>query len=354
MKVMNRLKRALHQVTVEVSRYQQETLVQLIGALVQARSVNLQKLACSFASPAQVASTYRRLQRFFSGGLSPQVFTELIVQRLVKPGKPVFLTLDRTHWKRGQRHNNLLCLGILHKRVSVPMVSMSLEKAGNSHTKERKKLLRAAFKHLPVKRCCLLADREFIGKEWIQFLQRQKMTFVLRIRSNHWIQPTQGDGFYLDLRSRHQRRNTTKIYENIRLYKDLPLHLVCHRSAKGERIFLVTNRTDLHQIVPLYRQRWSIETAFGFFKSKGFDLETTRLMHPDRIHRLLGVLSLCLLWGLLVGDALQRAKAIPIKKHGRRAGSLVRRGLDQLQYLWNQPHQQPTLRAYARLLVSCT
>ncbi len=354
MKVMNTLKRAVHQVSVGVSRYQQETLVQLVGALIQVRSVNLQKLACSFSTPAQVASTYRRLQRFFSGGLSPQVFTELIVQRLVKPGKPVFLTLDRTHWKRGQRHNNLLCLGILHKRVSVPIVSMSLEKAGNSHTKERMKLLRAAFQHLPVNRCCLLADREFIGKEWIQFLLRQPLTFVLRIRSDHWIQPIHGAGFYLDIHTRHQRRNTTKIYENIRLYKDLPLHLVCHRSTKGERVFLVTNRTDLRNVVSLYRQRWSIETAFGFFKSKGFELETTRLMHPERIHRLLGVLSLCLLWGLLVGDALQRQKAIPIKKHGRRAISLVRRGLDQLQSIWNQPNQHRQLRGYAKMLVSCT
>ena len=45
-----------------------------------------------------------------------------------------------------------------------------------------------------------------------------------------------------------------------------------HRNgAKGERLFRVTDRANLDPVVSLYKLRWSIETAFGFLKSKGFD-----------------------------------------------------------------------------------
>ena len=54
--------------------------------------------------------------------LSLDVFTPLILEKVVKPGKQLFLTLtfDRTHWKFGQTHLNLLCLGVLHQDVSIP------------------------------------------------------------------------------------------------------------------------------------------------------------------------------------------------------------------------------------------
>ena len=137
----------------------------------------------------------------------------------------------------------------------------------------------------------------------------------------------------MELNTRRQKKNTTWCYENALLYGRLRVHIVCHRPAKGERLFLVTNRADLDQVVALYKLRWSIETAFGFLKSKGFDPESTRLKKLERMQRLIGVLSVCLLWGLLVGDQLQRQKATKLKKHGQRAISLFRRGLDQLQHL---------------------
>ena len=56
---------------------------------------------------------------------------------------------------------------------------------------------------------------------------------------------------------------------------------------------LATNRTDLDQVLSIYKTRWSIETAFGFFKSRGFNLEETHLTQPKRIELLLAVLALC-------------------------------------------------------------
>jgi hypothetical protein len=361
MRVLDTLKKHLTQAQAELSRHRLDLLSSLMPALIQVRSVNLMKVATAMPGPANKMSRYRRVQRFFSSGVSPDVFTPLILNKVIKPGKQLFLTLtmDRTHWKWGQTDLNLLCLGLLHQDVSIPLESVSLGKAGNSNTKERKKLFRKAWQYLKSYSCCLLADREFIGTEWLAFLLGLPgLDFIIRIRCEGWITLPNGTKRYLSHLVRNLPKGKTRIYENVTLYEQsdqVRVHLVCHRSEKGELVLLATNRSDLHQVRAIYKKRWSIETAFGFLKSKGFDLEETHLTKPKRIQLLLGVLSLTLLWGLLVGLEADRHKPIPVKNHGRKTISFVRLGLDHLQdSIGNFDHQWKEFRHYCRLLLSCT
>ena len=105
----------------------------------------------------------------------------------------------------------------------------------------------------------------------------------------------------------------------------------------------------------LNRQRWSIENAFSYLKSKGFDLEVTHLNGPDRVQLLLAVLALALPWCLHVGLERHQRKSITTKKHGRKAISLTRLGFDTLQEaLLNMQLQWRDFRRYCRLLLSCT
>ena len=131
-------------------------------------------------------------------------------------------------------------------------------------------------------------------------------------------------------------RGSTRYYPQTTLYDGLTLNWVCHRPARGERILLITNRTDLQQVLALYGQRWAIETTFACLKSRGFNLEQTHLTHPQRLHLLLGLLAWTLLWAL-------------------RAISLFRKGLDQLTQSIHQTRDQPKLaRQYQPILLSCT
>jgi len=343
------------------SGHRLELLSQLVCALLRVRSVNLMKVAAAMAGPAQKMSRYRRLQRFFSAGLAPGVLTALIVKKVARAGKPLFLTLtlDRTHWKYGQTELNLLCLGLRYRGVSIPLEYLSLGKAGNSNTAERKYLFRRAWRYLKEYRCCLLADREFIGIEWLAFLLRQSgLEFIIRIRCEGWLTFANGEKRYLSQLVRTLSKGQTRYYKNVLLYERndrVRVHLVCHRSTKGELVLLATNRPDLEQVLAEYKNRWSIETAFGFLKSRGFELEETHVTHPQRIQLLLGVLSLTLLWALLVGLETAQRTPITLKKHGRKAISLVRLGLDHLQeILTNFEDQWRVFRYYCRLLLSCT
>ena len=361
MRSIHTLKKHLTQAADTLSDHRIDLISKFLTAILVVRSVNLMKVATAMAGPAVKMSRYRRLQRFFSSGLSTEIFTQLILKKVVTPTKQLFLTLtlDRTHWKFGHTDLNLLCLGLLHGDVSIPLESVSLGKAGNSNTKERKKLFRKAWRYLKDYSCCLLADREFIGVEWLSFLLGLAgLEFIIRIRCEGWITFPNGEKRLLSVLMRHLRKGKTRIYENVVLYDKsdkVRVHLVCHRSEKGELVLLATNRSDLDQVLSIYSTRWSIETAFGFLKSKGFDLEETHLTKPKRIQLLLSVLSLALLWGLLVGIDADRSKPIAVKKHGRKAVSFVRLGLDHLQdAITNIDEQWRLFRHYCRLLLSCT
>ena len=82
-----------------------------------------------------------------------------------------------------------------------------------------------------------------------------------------------------------------------------------------------------------YRLRWKIETLFQALKGRGFDLESCRLSKEKRLGGWFGFLALGFCWCLKVGKRLDQVKPLPLKAHGRRAISIFKRGLNELQNL---------------------
>ena len=72
---------------------------------------------------------------------------------------------------------------------STPIYWTELDDRGNSNTEQRKELLGRFVTELGVERIdCLLADREFIGEDWFQYLIQAGINFVVRIKSNMWME----------------------------------------------------------------------------------------------------------------------------------------------------------------------
>ena len=80
-----------------------QTLCLLIVGMVSARTVNLAHVACERPDPAQTASTYRRLQRFFQHVRLERDWALPLVARLVGSDRRWTLVLDRTNWSNGTR-----------------------------------------------------------------------------------------------------------------------------------------------------------------------------------------------------------------------------------------------------------
>jgi len=74
----------------------------------------------------------------------------------------------------------------------------------------------------------------------------------------------------------------------------------------------------------------------------------------DKIATLLAILSITFVWAYLIGEWLNTIEPTKIKKHGRYAVSLLRRGLDDLaEILLNYPFRKKELKRAVDFL-ACT
>lgn len=100
----------------------------------------------------------------------------------------------------------------------------------------------------------------------------------------------------------------------------------------------------------MYAQRWSIETLFSCLKSRGFDLEATRLRHDQRLERLMALLALAFAFAYRMGTWLAERTPIRIKGHGRKEQSVFRVGLDHLrEVLLNLPYRREEFCRFLRV-----
>src|SRR3954462_12454232 len=119
-----------------------ESFCVLVVGVLLSRTVNLSHLAGTFPTRAEIASNYRRLQRFFEQVVLDSDQLARIVVRIAGIGSgPWLLALDRTCWKFGRRDLNILMLAIVHNGIAIPVMWDILGRAGTSPTAQRSALL---------------------------------------------------------------------------------------------------------------------------------------------------------------------------------------------------------------------
>jgi len=199
----------------------------------------------------------------------------------------------------------------------------------------------------------LCADREFIGQAWMRYLLLEPaLAFCLRIRGSDQIEH---DGKLLAARV---------VFAHLQLGQSQRLTGTCRgwgclvavealRLVDGD-LLVVIAPVGTQNLVNDYAQRWSIETLFGMFKTRGFCLESTHFTDAERLSKLFALLTLALCWAMRTGLWLYQWQSIEIKKHGRRAKSLFRLGFDYLRHLVpnssasNEPNFLPSLQLLSR------
>lgn len=316
-------------------------LAAFLVALLARQSVCLTKIAPIFPTNAKPESAYKRLQRFlkeFELNLD-QLARFLAVLCRVEP--PWTLAIDRTNWKLGRLHLNLLMLSIVTEGVAFPLLWMPLAKkvegsqakigkTGSSSTAERIELIQRFIRLFGAdKVSCLLADREFLSRGFLTHLESQKITYCFRAKSSLLIANGRGQlccANWLFRNSAFQRpRKLGK-----RLVLGTPRFVCGTRLPGGDYLIVVSN---FDSGLEIYAKRWGIETLFGSLKSRGFDLEATHVSAPDRLTRLVALVALAYTWAAVSGVWLFSQIALKLKKHGRLPVSRFRLGLDWLQPL---------------------
>lgn len=305
-------------------------VTRFLAALFSQRTVNLARLATAFSGHAREESNYKRLQRFLHSFEIPYAQVAYFVVKLLGEPGPYTLALDRTNWKIGELDVNILLLSVVWRGIGFPLVWFVLPHAGNSDTTERMALLEIFIDLFGVPNIqCLLGDREFVGKQWFTFLQHKRIPFQMRLKKDTRVKNGRGQFVSAWRLFTTTRINQVRVIPEARQMRGLELYLSGCRLKHGEWLILVS--AEYHDSPATeYRKRWGIETLFGALKSRGFNLEDTRLTDEARLSRLLALLAIAFTWAFLVGQWQAAVKELKLKKHGYPPKSIFRLGLDLL------------------------
>ena len=318
-----------------LSKDRVETLALIVVAMVSARTVNLSHLAAERPGTTLVASTYRRLQRFFQHVRLGQDWSAPLAARLAGLTGSWYLALDRTQWRIGTREVNFLVLAAVTRRFRVPLIWTLIPGRGNSSTRQRIALMRRYLGLFEVSTIrLLLADREFIGRDWADFLCENNIPFAIRLRSDFRITTEDGHQLTLDARL-HWRRRGKVLTGWLGTGRDRGHHrlsFIAKPLGDGEWLVLATNARPRFAL-DAYRKRWAIECLFGDAKTRGLNLEDTRLSDPRKLDLLMGLVALALAWAARAARDLLGTKWPKRKAHGYLAKSWFRTGFDQIRHL---------------------
>lgn len=329
------------------------TLAVLIIGLAQSRTVNLTHLASHLPGPATHASAYRRLQRFFQFVRLDTDRMALMVVHMLNLERKKCLALDRTNWKIGSTDVNILVLAIVTRRFRVPLLWTLIPHRSNSDTAQRIALMRrylALFGASSIE--CLLADREFIGARWMDFLNEYNIPFVIRVKEDMTLALESGQTWSLKSLVRRKRARTVAAIFEGRLNGEGGLtkqtvRIAAKQLADGQWLIVATNHPQPKQALNLYRRRWAIECLFADAKTRGLNLEDTRLRASEKLDCMLVIVTLAITWAYRCATHTMSRKAIPRKTHGRRQKSWFRLGLDALRR-WIINDQQRAINAWSQ------
>ena len=306
---------------------------QIIFGMIIASNVQQHKCALGFTNSAKQDSTCRRIRNFLGKfSFDPADIARALVEICQLKGT-LDLAIDRTNWKFGCIDINLLVLAVvISKNFSIPLFWKALPKKGNSNTRERIDILQLFVNTFGIERIgSLMADREFIGKVWIDFLVRKKIPFFIRVKENRlveWGPIHRHVGVFFNHLKVKEKRHTQHRMDEQRLY------FAGTRSTEGELVIIISNQNLGVKILEIYKNRWTIELMFANCKTNGFNLEDTHLKDLKRIESLFAVVASALALVFLVGRKEEALRPTPYKNSIKApAFSTFRRGFDFLRKL---------------------
>lgn len=313
-----------------------------IEGLCKVKSVNYDRLASVFNVNVEKNSCYRRIQRFMAEyDFQMEIVSKLIFGMLPTKQRYI-LVMDRTNWKFGSKNINILMLGICYKNIAFPIMFKMLNKRGNSDTAERIDLILTFIKWFGKDRIdSLVADREFVGTNWMEFLNHERIRYYLRIRNNFKVfQYDKNEEIPVSWLFHNLKIGEGRHYPKIVKLQGQPCYLSATKTINQENkveLMILVSFNKPEQALDYYKERWQIETLFRGLKSSGFDIEATHVTHLVRLEKLFSLTIIAFTWCYKIGDYLdQNFKKIIVKKHGHPAVSVFKYGLDYLsRYLFS-------------------
>lgn len=324
-----------------------KTLFAIICAILVKETVNLNKLKNQLGyvvdrPDTQADSHYRRLTRFFEDRFCRFSLWKLIlktvmkelIQRLDKRSVGLYILLDGTSWEFGQTRFHFLTLSLVYQGISVPFFFVNLGKKGLSNLNERRRTFKMANLIFPLKGMTLLADREYIGRDWFAALVDEfEMNFIIRLaESKYKKEVTEQNKHYGEVLKKIRRGKVVDIDIMIgdRAFRFIGKKNTNPENADDDLLLLLTNlKSNKHKIIARYGVRWQIECLFKCLKTNGFHMEDLGLKDPAKVRLMISIIVAC--YVLCVCEGIKNLTKIAVsKKTKTKYESIFRNGYSKV------------------------
>ncbi|WP_250310771.1 transposase [Rickettsia endosymbiont of Oedothorax gibbosus] len=236
-------------------------LVGMVISLLTGSSIYQKGLALGILGDAKATSKTHRIYRF----LKDFNFDYMKVGYLLLSffaSKNYVVAMDRTSWKFGKSDINILFLVMVIGKISVPIFWKTLSHGGGCSAEFMKEFLQKFINNFGVERIkYLLADREFMNKEWLDFLINNHLKFVIPLKMDHKIRLTKGlrtltiERIFSDVKALEYRACSGILWNR-------KVNFTAYRNDKSELMVLVSSIEIEQDIFALYKFRWSVNDYF--------------------------------------------------------------------------------------------
>lgn len=300
---------ALRQLRPQERKNRLEAFASLMTGIYASRSVQLNRIGQKIPGRAKELSVFRRLERLLDN-------PAIRVRRWYAPIARDWLTRMaasvgeiRLIWDSTKVGNayRLLMVSLAFRRRSIPIAwTWCKGKRGHSSAWLQLALLAYVRQLMPQGAAVLLVgDTEFESSQLQAQLAEWDWYYVLRQKSSNQVRLSGQEGWqdFAALVSQPGQQVWSEQAELTFRHAWRTNLLAYWQVGETEPWLLATNLPSPRAALRAYGRRMWIEGMFGDLKGNGFDLEQTRLRHPERLSRL--TLGTVLVYTWLIGEAVR-------------------------------------------------
>jgi hypothetical protein len=277
-------------------------LADLIGTMLIERSANTMDLAAALPRDSQrIDMRYQFIWRTLSNKLIDEVaimqdIAKPILNALVKNSKTLVLLMDQTTAGNG---DEILMLALRIGNRALPLFWHVQKIEGNIGFKDQKEVLDKVTSILPHTAKVVLMRNRFYGTSaLVDYCNHKKWGYRLRIKGNTRIQVLNQNVAAQDL----LKGEGSFIKDVFFASSGVPTNIgIIQDKGHKEPWIIVMNDIPNYYKTLDYSMRWSIESMFSDFKSRGFGLEDTQIKYSDRLSKLLLIMTLALYFSVTTG-----------------------------------------------------
>jgi len=296
---------------------QRRKLSELVAGMLLCQTPNLMELSNVLDRPTESAEArYNYVERFLKNRLvDTQVvmaaYARDLLARLAQHQHTPVLMIDQSNVNDTLE---LLMISVRVRKRAVPLFWLVKETRGGIGFTEQKTLLEVVKDWLPEGCVPMLAGDRFYGTtDLVTWCQQQGWRYRLRLKGNLCVFQKAGADQSLD----QMKQQGLLSGERLRFRAGMITYVgFLHEKGHPEPWYIAMDSPPTEYKTRDYGLRWGIENMFSDFKSRGFSLMHTHIRIPERLERLVLILSIALHWAVSAGLAHEQQHPDHAEKRG--------------------------------------